>query len=180
MSYPQRLHTFTPRSFVLPDLIGLSEPILRLHEYTSGDATFVPGDTLNPSYAAAASASREWTLSHDTSTITVARPGAPGGSRRVLADANGLNNERKERIFKLGDFERLVARAFPQVSESKLRVLCDFANLLWVLDEVTDGISSAADVSAVARGVVSVMRTRGNVGLIGSASQGVLERMTHE
>ena len=90
MSYPQRLHTFTPRSFVLPDLIGLSEPILRLHEYTSGDATFVPGDTLNPSYAAAASASREWTLSHDTSTITVARPGAPGGSRRVRADANGL------------------------------------------------------------------------------------------
>ncbi|EJD40956.1 terpenoid synthase [Auricularia subglabra TFB-10046 SS5] len=68
----------------------------------------------NPHYDAAAAQSRAWIVSHD-----------------VLS-------ERKLAVFGKGDFERLASRAFPYAGPDELRTLCDFVNVLFVIDEATD------------------------------------------
>ncbi|KZV98043.1 terpenoid synthase [Exidia glandulosa HHB12029] len=74
----------------------------------------------NPHYERAAHESRAWVSSH-----------------------NVMNPRKLAAVFGQGDFERLASRCFPYAGFDELRTLCDFANLLFVIDEFTDGQDGA-------------------------------------
>ncbi len=74
--------------------------------------------SLNPHHAAAAAASSAWVLSYDIFQL--------------------ISDEKKHDFFIKRGSELLCAYAYPYAAQEMLRTACDFVNLLFTIDEVSD------------------------------------------
>ena len=63
---------------------------------------------------------------------------AIGAESKAWINALDTLTERQRDILNKTNSELLSARAFPYASEERFRICCDYLNLLWMIDEISD------------------------------------------
>ena len=107
---------------------------------------------VNPHYDEVAPASSDWTLSYVYRIPEL---------------------QHRAETFRRTSSELLAAYTFPHANAEQLRMCCDFVNLLFVIDEITDA-QSGKDAAASRAIVLSAMHGDG------SYDDSALSRMTQE